>query len=130
MRKFSLAITLLGMLLPVGCAEKSSVQQQAEKAQEEEIQELKKRVTALEQKPVQHHYELRTEGSRSFRFDPDTGDSCIKLASKTDWKNPETIRQGCEYQDFLNAPLGPNEAYSTRLSSAECAFIGKCNPSQ
>jgi len=86
-------------------------------------------VAALEQKPAQHHYELRSEGSRSFRFDPETGDSCIKLASKTDWKNPDTIRQGCEYQDFVGAPLATNEAYTTRVSNAECIFVGKCKPS-
>ena|SRR5579863_10766799 len=120
------AIALAGVFSSAGCS-KPTVEPAAEKAQDKEIEELKKRVTALEQKPVQHHYELRTEGPRSFRFDPDTGNSCIKLASKPDWKNSDTIRQGCDYQDFLNAPLNANETNATRLSAAECIFVGKCN---
>lgn len=132
MSRLLTGIALASVLLSVGCSENSRppVQSIAEKSQDEEIQELKKRVAALEQKPVQHHYELRTEGSRSFRFDPETGDSCIKLASKPDWKNPDTIRQGCQYQDFMNSPLRPNEEYSTRLNAAECIYVGKCVPSK
>lgn len=116
------AIILAIILLSIGCSDTP-----AEKAQDKEIEELKKRVTALEQKPVQHHYELRNEGSRSFRFDPDTGTSCIQLASTADWKNPETIRQGCQYQDFINAPMGPSDTYVSRYATAECAFVGKCD---
>jgi hypothetical protein len=130
MRRLFLAAIALAIVLPsIGCSENSkpTAQSSAESAQDKEIEELKTRVRALEQKPVQHHYELRTEGSRSFRFDPETGDSCIKLASKPDWKNADTIRQGCEYQDFLNAPLSAGENYATRQNTAECIFVGKCD---
>ena len=116
----------------MGCSETSK-----DKAQDKEIEELKKKVTVLEtlleqkpMQPVQHHYELRTEGTRSFRFDPETGDSCIKLASKADWKNPDTIRQGCDYQDYMNGPYRTDDIthdeYKKRLQVAECLYVGKC----
>jgi hypothetical protein len=126
------AITLASFLLLVGCADQATMEKTVakQKAQDEKIQELTKRIEALEQKPVEHHYELRNEGSRTFRFDPATGDSCISLASKADWKNPDTIRQGCPYQDFLNAPLMPGQDYITRASATECLFVGKCNPAK
>lgn len=75
---------------------------------------------------------LRAEirGLAKLSVRPDTGDSCIKLAGKADWKNPDTIRQGCDYQDFLNAPLNPGQDYSTRYNAAECVFVGKCNPAK
>lgn len=82
-------------------------QQQQQQQQAQEIQELKARIAELEKAP-QHHYELRNEGSRTFRFDPATGESCIQLATKQDWKNPETKRQGCEYQDMVNDPKSTN----------------------
>jgi hypothetical protein len=110
------------------CNDSKPAESPAEKAQDEKIQSLTERVTALEQKPVVHHYELRNEGSRSFRFDPDTGDSCISLASPADWKKPETIRQGCQYQDFVNAPARPGEDIMTRTNVAECLYVDKCNP--
>src|SRR5208337_1859895 len=100
----------------------------AEKAQDEKIQELTKRVSALEQKPVQHHYELRSEGLRTWRFDPGTGDSCIKLTSKADWKEADTIRQGCEYQDYVKAPLDQGEDYRSRIADAEYIYVGKSKP--
>lgn len=111
----------------VGCQDaKPTGPSPREKAQDDKIQELAKRITALEQKPVQHHYELRNQGSRSFRFDPDTGNSCISLASPTDWKNPDTVRQGCHYQDFMDRPYDTGETYAQRYQVAECLFVSKC----
>jgi hypothetical protein len=123
-------IALTSVLLSVGCADQATMENTVakQKAQDEKIQELTKRVTALEQKPVVHHYELRNEGSRVFRFDPDSGQSCISLASPADWKNPETTRQGCPYQDFMGKPMGAGETYMTRHPVAECLFLSKCNP--
>lgn len=39
---------------------------------------------------VDHHYELRSEGLRTFRFDPPTGEICIQLTSEADWKRKAT----------------------------------------
>jgi hypothetical protein len=129
MIRFLSAITLASVLLLVGCNDsKPPVESPAEKAQDEKIQELTKRIEALEQKPVEHHYELRNEGMRTFRFDPSTGNSCISLTSKADWKNPDTIRQGCQYQYFVDTPARPGEDIMTRTNVAECLFVGKCNP--
>jgi hypothetical protein len=117
-------------LLLVGCADQATMEKTvaAQKAQDEKIEALTKRIEAIEQKPPEHHYELRNEGSRTFRFDPATGDSCIKLASKADWKDPETIRQGCQYQDFINDPRHRDDDMMARTNVAECLFVGKCNP--
>jgi len=85
----------------------------------------------------EHHYELRSEGLRTFRFDPATGETCIKLTTKVDWKKEETKRQGCEYVDWINAippqqPGESQEAYYQRIAverqMADCAFLGKCAP--
>ena len=61
------------------------------------------------------HYELRTIGFRTFRFDPETGKTCIALTTTADAKNPDTIRQGCPYQDYLD------KGYS--LAQTECQFL-------
>lgn len=87
---------------------------------DQQIKELSDKIAALEAKPVEHHYELRNEGTRSFRFDPTTGESCIQLASKADWKNPETMRQSCTYQDYLTYHPADTNAYL----KAECIYVG------
>jgi hypothetical protein len=90
----------------------------SEKAQAAEIEQLKKRLATLEKTP-EHHYELRSEGTRTFRFDPATGESCIQLATKEDWKSAETTRQGCQYQDWVSAPT----ATAQDINSAECLLV-------
>jgi hypothetical protein len=87
-----------------------------------ELEQAKAALEACRKKP-EHHYELRNEGFRTFRFDSATGDTCISLTSTADWKRPETIREGCQYQDYLRDNPGPT-AYWT----AECDFVGKCPP--
>lgn len=69
---------------------------------ESEVKQLKDKVAELEQKQAavpEHHYELRSEGSRTFRFDPATGDTCIQLASDADWKRKETKEHSCDCTD-------------------------------
>jgi hypothetical protein len=69
---------------------------------EAEVKQLKDKVAELEQKQTatpEHHYELRNEGFRTFRFDPATGDTCIKLTSTADWKRKETMSQSCACTD-------------------------------
>jgi hypothetical protein len=51
-------------------------------------------------------------------------------SSPSDWKRPETICQGCQYQDFMDRPMDPGENYSTRHEMAECWIVGKCKPAK
>jgi len=68
---------------------------------EVEVQQLKTEVAALEQKKAapDHHYELRADGLRTWRFDPATGETCIQLTSTADWKKKETQAQSCACSD-------------------------------
>jgi hypothetical protein len=69
---------------------------------EVEVKQLKDKVAELEQKQAaapEHHYELRSEGFRTFRFDPSTGETCIQLTSDADWKRKETKAQSCDCAD-------------------------------
>jgi hypothetical protein len=87
----------------------------------QELEQTKSSLEACKQKP-EHHYELRSEGFRTFRFDPSTGETCIKLSSAADWKKPDTIRQGCEYVDYINA--NPYSDEGKTVNFAECYFVG------
>ena len=84
-----------------------------------EVKQLKDKVAELEQKQAavpDHHYELRNEGFRTFRFDPATGDTCIQLTSDADWKRKETKAQSCACTDasehYLTMQLGTDAAQS------------------
>jgi len=66
---------------------------------ENDVKQLKADVAALKQKPVEHHYELRNEGFRTFRFDPATGDTCIQLTTPEDWKRKESKQNSCDCLD-------------------------------
>ena len=96
-----------------------SVNAAAPDPRDQQIKELSDKIAALEAKPAEHHYELREDGLRTFRFDPVTGNTCIQLTTKDDWKRPGTIRQGCEYQDWVNSPTA---TYKDTLS-AECLLV-------
>jgi len=76
----------------------------------------------LANNPPAHDYQLINQGSRTFRFDPATGDSCIQLASKEDWKRPETIRQGCQYYDLVNS--GDPSTRASLINAAQCMLVG------
>jgi hypothetical protein len=90
-------------------------QKQAEKIRslEADVKQLKADVTELKQKPPDHHYELRTEGFRTFRFDPATGDTCIQLTNPADWKRKETKGQSCDCSDktqrYVELPSGTDQ---------------------
>jgi len=66
---------------------------------EADVKQLKAEVAELKQKQPEHHYELRSEGFRTFRFDPATGETCIQLTSTDDWKRKETKSQSCACSD-------------------------------
>jgi hypothetical protein len=85
-----------------------------------EIADLKAKVATLEAKPkAEHHYEFRDRGYRTWRFDPASGASCIELTTKADWKKPETVRQGCQYQDWVNGDGATMKDYL----AAECQLV-------
>lgn len=87
---------------------------------EVEIADLKAKVATLEAKPkAEHHYEFRDQGYRTWRFDPATGTSCIQLTTKADWKKPETIRQSCQYRDWVDA----EGATMNDTLAAECQLV-------
>jgi|SRR5882724_292177 len=112
-------VTLIVLVLgaAVGCSSDASSRKVAEQAKEIEI--LKTQIAALDkQQQPRHHYELRQDGLRTFRFDPGTGDICIQLTTTADWKKKETIRQGCEYQDMASAPD------ARAFLRAECLVVG------
>ena len=72
-------------------------------AQDEQIKRLEAELAELRQKQTtNHHYELRNEGSRTWRFDPATGETCIQLTSAADWKRNETKSQSCDCVDANN----------------------------
>jgi hypothetical protein len=84
---------------------------------ESEVKQLKDKVAELERNQAatpEHHYELRNEGFRTFRFDPATGDICIQLTSDADWKRKETKAQSCACTDasehYLTMQLGTDAA--------------------
>jgi hypothetical protein len=66
---------------------------------EADMKQLKADVAELKQKPKEHHYELRNEGLRTWRFDSATGETCIQLTSEADWKRKETKNQSCACTD-------------------------------
>lgn len=84
------------------------------------MQQLRAEVAELKQKPAEHHYELRNEGFRTFRFDPATGDTCIQLTVDSDWKRKETKSQSCgcvdEKANWIAMPSS-NEADKTSKQS-------------
>jgi hypothetical protein len=69
---------------------------------ESDVKQLKAEVIELKRQKAtpEHHYELRNEGFRTFRFDPATGDTCIKLTTADDWKRKDTKSQSCECVDM------------------------------
>ncbi len=102
-------------LLATGC--NSRKQDEKIRSLESEVTQLKVELAELKEKPKaapEHHYELRNEGFRTFRFDPTTGETCIQLTTPADWKRKETKSQSCACadgrRDWLDAPKSTDEA--------------------
>src|SRR5713101_3671076 len=94
-------LSVFALLTSTGC----DLQKQDDKIRslEADVKQLKAEVAALKQKPQapEHHYELRNQGLRTWRFDPATGDTCIQLTATTDWKSKETKSQSCACSDAM-----------------------------
>lgn len=88
---------------------------------ESDVKQLKDKVAELEKQKAtpEHHYELRNEGFRTFRFDPATGDTCIQLTSTADWKRKETKTQSCECRDITEIYLAMPRVTDQQQKGAE-----------
>lgn len=113
MYKAALLLSLLILLDTSDC--EPDKQNQRITSLESDVKQLKGEVTELKRKNSQpeHHYELRNEGFRTFRFDPATGDTCIKLTTPDDWKRKATKTQSCDCvddtQDWAAMPKGTDD---------------------
>jgi hypothetical protein len=108
-------IFLLSLVVLLLNSDDCDPQKQADKIRslEADIRQLKADVAELKQKPPEHHYELRSEGFRTFRFDPTTGETCIQLTTPADWKRKGTKAQSCDCTDrmghYLEMPSGTDQ---------------------
>src|SRR4051812_24294616 len=92
-----LVLLLTFCFVLVACDENSANASTSSQAdlQAKEISDLKARISALEHKPV-HHYEFKSTGSRMWRLDTTTGESCIALADQKSWGDPDIKSQACK----------------------------------
>ncbi len=101
----SMLLITIGSLVLNGFGCDSQKQDEKIRSLESEVKQLKAEMVELKQKEKavpEHHYELRSRGSRTFRFDSATGETCIQLASEVDWRRKETKSQSCDCIDALN----------------------------
>jgi hypothetical protein len=95
----SLSVLFLCACEDFGYVEKTKYDQLAQ-----ENAELKKQLAEKQEeisKMPHHHYSLHQKGFRTFRFDADTGQTCIMLTTEADWKNQKVKSQSCDCVDFL-----------------------------
>jgi hypothetical protein len=129
MPKALLLLSLLILLNGPECDPKK--QDERITALETNVNQLKAAVVELSQKPkTEHHYELRNEGLRTWRFDSTTGELCIQLTSDADWKRKGTKGQSCSCSDnlahYMEMPSGTDQqdksaqAYYARYVQPVC----------
>jgi hypothetical protein len=93
---------------------------------EADVKQLKAEIVELKQTPKperpEHHYELRSEGMRTWRFDSSTGETCVQLTSDADWKRKETKGQSCACSDnsdhWLQMPQMPTDTDAQKTAAA------------
>jgi hypothetical protein len=111
MPKALLLLSLLIVLNGPECDPKK--QDERITALEASVNQLKAAIVELKQKPKEHHFELRNEGLRTWRFDSATGETCIQLTSEADWKRKETKGQSCSCSDnlaqYMEMPFGTDQ---------------------
>lgn len=98
---FALGLSLLTLCAceDLGYVEKAKYDQEVR-----ENADLKKQLAQKDDEiknTPKHHYSLHREGFRTFRFDADTGETCVQLTTPADWKNPDVKRQSCDCTDYL-----------------------------
>lgn len=115
--KLAIGICLGLFLFPLCACEEAGFVDKAkyDKVSQENVA-LKKQLAQKEDEIKQlphHHYSLHREGLRTFRFDADTGKTCIQLTTQQDWKNADTKSESCDCQDLLSE-TGVGQADETR----------------
>jgi hypothetical protein len=112
----------LSLLFVCACEDAGYVEKAKYDRLEQENAELKKQLAEKDEeikKTPRHHYSLDREGFRTFRFDADTGQSCIMLTTEGDWKNQKVKSQSCDCVDFLADDSNSSDADLRKLS---CGF--------
>lgn len=103
--KSKLALLLsLSLLVVCACEDLGYVQKEKYDQLVKENADLKKQLAEKEDEiknTPHHHYSLSREGFRTFRFDADTGSTCIQLTTEEDWKKSGTKSQSCECIDYI-----------------------------
>jgi hypothetical protein len=91
----ALALILLSTIVS-GCDEFKVLQKvnsgEYELVKKDEIEQLRK---AAEAGRSVGRYQLYSRGARTWRVDTATGKSCLLLTNESDWKKPETAKEGC-----------------------------------
>jgi hypothetical protein len=106
---------LLGLLLlSLGACEQTGYVEKVKYDQvAHENAELKKQLANRDEeikKTPHHHYSLHGESFRTFRFDADTGQTCIQLTTPEDWKRQDTKQQSCACEDYMSGTGEANDA--------------------
>lgn len=132
MNKAALFLSLLLLLNTSDCDPQK--QNQKISALESEVKQLKSEVEDIKQKqatPV-HHYELRNQGLRTFRFDSATGETCIQLTTPADWKLKETKEESCGCVDATehwdNMPQETDQQQKTAEFYYKYVVTHNCGP--
>ncbi len=106
-----LSLSLLLLALP-SCEQAGYIEKAKYDKVVQENGDLKKPLADREEeikKTPCHHYSLHREGFRTFRFDADTGETCIELTSPEDWKSKDTKAQSCQCTDIFADGNEPGE---------------------
>jgi hypothetical protein len=125
-RLTAVALIVSVMCLPACTPDPSRyvAQQQYDRLQAQ-LKDAQTKLDEAQKKLIQyegHRYSLFNAGFRTFRTDSITGQTCIELASKADWKNKDVQSQSCVCVDYINDYTSPhNEEWRGRLK-ALCGF--------
>jgi hypothetical protein len=136
MPKVMILLVLFVALSESGCDQQRQDEQRQDvriSSLEADVKQLKTDAAELKEKQKsEHHYELRTEGHRTWRFDSATGETCIQLTSQGDWKHKETIAQSCqcldERSEWLAMPRETDEQRKSAQAEYEYGVKPDCEP--
>jgi hypothetical protein len=104
MKPYLAVLLSLSLLMVCACEDLGFVEKAKYERLVQENADLKKQLAQKEDEiknTPHHHYSLHREGFRTFRFDADTGSTCIQLTTQDDWKKGDTKAQSCECVDYL-----------------------------
>jgi hypothetical protein len=108
--KLAIKLLLGSLLLSLCECERAGYVEKAKyESLAQENAELKKQLAEKEEeikKTPTHHYSLQHVGFRTFRFDADTGETCLQLTTTEDWKRKDAKAQSCDCKDLLAQDIG------------------------